>query len=481
MTSERPNILWICTDQQRYDTIHALGNPIIRTPNLDRLCAEGVAFTHAYCQNPICTPSRTSFLTGLYPSTVHGNINGNARCNLPENARLVTTRLRDAGYDCGLSGKLHLASAWEGEEMRVDDGYRRFWYSHSGTQDRNNANQYWTWLKSTGRFDEVIDTRNHRPEVRSGIKYHTDIPPELHQTSWCCDRAIEFMNEERSGPWLMSVNTFAPHPACGTSASLVANIDPDTMPGPLFKDSDLEIQAKLSSHIFQKKPQPPDQAQPQRTANYYAMIELIDQNVGRLLDELEQTNQRKNTVIISMSDHGQLLGDHGLENKGCRFYEGLVRVPLIISWPGRFETSLRSDSLVELTDIAPTLCNIIDIDPGWVHSQSLLPILTGQSDPDHHRDFVRCEFYNVLDMNWNKGIGSPPSSYATMYRTKRYKLSVYHGNDYGELYDLENDPNEHNNLWEDPDTQNLKTKLIKDSFDTSIIIHDPGSTRIGRF
>ena len=144
MTSERPNILWICTDQQRYDTIHALGNPIIRTPNLDRLCAEGVAFTHDYCQNLICTPSRTSFLTGLYSSTVRGNINGNARCNLPKNALLVTTRLRDVGYDCGLSGKLHLGSAWEGEEMCVDDGYRRFWYSHSGTQDRNNANQYWT-------------------------------------------------------------------------------------------------------------------------------------------------------------------------------------------------------------------------------------------------------------------------------------------------------------------------------------------------
>ena len=149
MTSEHPNILWICTDQQRYDTIHALGNPIIRTPNLDRLYAEGVAFTHAYCQNPICTPSRTSFLTGLYPSTVHGNINGNARCNLPENARLVTARLRDAGYDCGLSGKIHLASAWEGEEKRIDDGYRCFWYSHSGTQDHNNANQYWTWLNSS--------------------------------------------------------------------------------------------------------------------------------------------------------------------------------------------------------------------------------------------------------------------------------------------------------------------------------------------
>ena len=481
MNSEHPNILWICTDQQRYDTIHALGNPIIRTPNLDRLCAEGVAFTHTYCQNPICTPSRTSFLTGLYPSTVHGNINGNAHCNLPENVRLITARLRDVGYDCGLAGKLHLASAWEGEEKRTDDGYRRLWYSHSGTQDHNNANQYWAWLKSIGRFDEAIDIRNHRPEVRSGVKYHTDIPVELHQTSWCCDRAIEFMNEERNKPWLMSVNIFDPHPAYDAPKSLVADIDPNTMPAPPFKDSDLEIQAKLSSHIFQKKPQPPDEAQQQRTANYYAMIELIDQNVGRLLDELERTNQRQNTVIIFMSDHGQLLGDHGLENKGCRFYEGLVRVPLIISWLGKFEVDLRSDSLVELTDIAPTLCDIMNIDLGWTHGQSLLPILTGQSDPGHHRDFVRCEFYNVLDMNWNKVMDPSPPSYATMYRNKQYKLSVYHGNDYGELYALENDPNEHNNLWEDADTQKLKTKLIKDSFDTSTIIHDPGSTRIGRF
>ena len=200
MTPECPNILWICTDQQRYDTVHALGNSAIRTPSLDRLCAQGVVFTQAFCQNPACTPSRTSFLTGLYPSSVHGNIIGNAHCNLPENARLVTARLRDAGYDCGLAGKLHLASAWEGEEIRVDDGYRRFWYSHSGTQNRNDENQYWSWLRSIGRFDEVLDTSNHRPELQAGVRYRKNFDPELHQTAWCCDRAIDFMNERRDGP-----------------------------------------------------------------------------------------------------------------------------------------------------------------------------------------------------------------------------------------------------------------------------------------
>ena len=481
MPSEHPNILWICTDQQRGDTIGALGNSAIRTPNLDRLCAEGVAFTRAYCQSSICTPSRSSFLSGLYPSTVHGNINGNAHFNLPENARLVTARLRDAGYDCGLSGKLHIASAWEGEEERVDDGYRRFWYSLSGTQNHNNANQYWTWLESIGRVDDVMDTRNYKPDLRSGVKYHKDIPPELHQTAWCCDRAIEFMNEPRKGPWLMSVNIFDPHPAYDAPESLAADIDSEALPKPPFRESDLEIQERLNTHVFQTNPGVPDENQQKRTANYYAMIELIDHNVGRLLDELGRTGQRDNTIVIFMSDHGQLLGDHGLENKGCRFYEGLTRIPLIFSWPARFKANLQANGLVELTDLAPTLCDIVGIDPGWTHGRSLLPILTGQSDPACHRDYARCEFYDVLNMNWNTDRPAPPPSYATMHRTEQHKLVVYHGNPYGELYDLDNDPDEHENLWEEAHAQSLKNDLIKASFDASISIHDPGSTRIGRF
>ena len=107
----RPNILWLCTDQQRSDTIHALGNPYIDTPNLDKLCSQGVAFTRAYCQNPICTPSRASFLSGRYPSAINANING--AVNLPEHCTLIPKRLSDAGYFCGLVGKLHVTSAWD--------------------------------------------------------------------------------------------------------------------------------------------------------------------------------------------------------------------------------------------------------------------------------------------------------------------------------------------------------------------------------
>ncbi|MBS10453.1 MAG: hypothetical protein CME19_02470 [Gemmatimonadetes bacterium] len=158
-----------------------------------------------------------------------------------------------------------------------------------------------------------------------------------------------------------------------------------------------------------------------------------------------------------------------------------TRVPLIISWPDRFKAGVNADGLVELTDLAPTLCDIAGIDPGWTHGQSLLPILTGNVDPDHHHDYVRCAFYDVLDTNVNAGRPSPPPSYGTMYRTDRHKFCVYHGNPYGEIYDLRVDPDKHDNLWEDAGSQSLKSDLLKASFDDSITIHDPGSTRIGRF
>ncbi|MBT3272592.1 MAG: sulfatase-like hydrolase/transferase [Spirochaetales bacterium] len=130
----RPNILWICTDQQRYDTIHSLNNPCINTPNLDHLFSEGVAFSRAYCQSPICSPSRASFLTGLDPGYVGVSRNGTEFFPEKPHVELITKRLADSGYDCGLSGKLHIASAWSGIEARTDDGYRDFEYSHAPTQ-----------------------------------------------------------------------------------------------------------------------------------------------------------------------------------------------------------------------------------------------------------------------------------------------------------------------------------------------------------
>ena len=461
-TRQRPNILWICTDQQRYDTIGALGNPHIRTPNLDRLVAQGTAFTHAHCQSPICTPSRASFLTGMYPSTVHACINGSDHWD--EAAPLITKTLADAGYDCALAGKLHLSSAMAHEpELRPkDDGYSRFWYSHAPHQGIGKGNQYTDWLESIGQ------------DYKKLKKKHGYIPAKWHQTTWCADRAIEFMQEKHKGPWLCSVNIYDPHGPFDPPKQYVDRLDIESLPEPLFRESDLAAQEKLSAIMFQSKARHPVYPDAKlNLAKYWAQIELIDENVGRMLEALERTGQRENTVVIFTSDHGEMAGDHGLKKKGCRFYEGLVRVPLIISWPGQFKAGLRSDAMVELLDITPTLLELAGLPvPETMRGKSLLPILTGRADPGHHRDFVRSEYYEVLE---------GPRSYATMLRTHRYKLINYHGHEFGELFDLEKDPHEFENQWDNPAYASVRFDLMKKSFDALAFSVDIGPERVGRY
>ena len=214
-----PNILWICTDQQRYDTIRALGNEFIHTPNIDRLVQEGVAFTHAFCQSPICTPSRASFLTGMYPGSVHGCMNGNERW--AEAAPLVTKLLADAGVDCGLSGKLHLAGAQGRVEPRpLDDGYRVFHWSHGSSSEWEPGQHAWgDWLRGQGH------------EQREFLEDPDSFPPALHQTTWCTDRAIEHI-ETASAPWLMSVNIFDPHVPFDPPLSYMQRYDPGRLARP---------------------------------------------------------------------------------------------------------------------------------------------------------------------------------------------------------------------------------------------------------
>ncbi|UCC97627.1 MAG: sulfatase-like hydrolase/transferase [Phycisphaerales bacterium] len=462
MTGKGPNILWICTDQQRFDTIHALGNNHIRTPNIDKLIATGTAFTRAHCQSPICTPSRASFLTGMYPSTIHACMNGNDRW--AEAAPLITKTLADIGYDCGLAGKFHLSSAMAHEpELRPkDDGYRCFWYSHAPHQGIGKGNQYTDWLASIGQ------------DYKKLKKKYGYIPAKWHQTTWCADRAIEFMKEERKGPWLCSVNIYDPHGPFDPPQEYVDRFDVESLPEPLFRESDLEAQERLAAVNFQGKAKHPTYPDAKLTlAKYWAQIELIDENVGRMLDALEETGQRENTVVIFTSDHGEMAGDHGLNKKGCRFYEGLVRVPLIFSWPGRVEQGLRSDALVELVDIAPTLLDMIGPPvPVRMQGQSLLPILDARAEPDKHRDFVRCVYYKVLE---------GPESFATMIRTREHKLVNYHGHEMGELFDMTRDPHEFENQWDNPEYAAIRFDLMKKSFDALAFAVDTGPPRVGRY
>ncbi len=477
MANERPNILWICTDQQRFDTIHALGNEHIRTPNLDRLVGEGVAFTRCYSQSPVCTPSRACFLTGRYPRTTRCRQNGQ---RIPDDEVLVPRMLADEGYDCGLAGKLHLAPCQASKhdyEERIDDGYRRFWWSHH-PQPSWPRDDYNDWLAEKG-----VSYHDLCKPIPDHFETWPGMPAEHHQTTFCAEKTIEFMSEAREGPWLMSVNPFDHHHPFDPPQEYMNRYDPDDVPAPKYREGELDNKPRFQQvdhagayggHGITPLRQNERQKR-EVVAAYYAMIELIDDQMGRILDALEETGQRENTLILFHSDHGEMLGDHGILLKGPHFYDCAVRVPLIISWPGHVEQGLRTDALVELIDLAPTIMQACGYEvPDRMQGRSLWPILTGQADASHHRDSVYSEYYNAMP-------GHGRAAQVTMLFDGRHKICVVHGSDEGELYDLEADPDEFENLWDAPEHQSLKLDMMKRCFDASVFTVDPEPPRRGGF
>ena len=485
MHGARPNILWYCSDQQRWDTIHALGNPHIRTDALDALAASGVAFTRAYTQSPICTPARATFLTGRYPASHHVYRNGNAY--FPAHEKLVTKRFAEAGYDCALVGKLHLAAAKQ-HEVRTDDGYRVFLWSHHPTPDQAFGHDYENWLRHEKKVDPA--------ELYANVNYFCGpgVSTEYHQTTWCSEMAIRFISERRDRPWMISVNPFDPHGPFDAPPEYLRRYDPATLPLPRFRESDIARQRQFlpidqqTKHAedprVRKKIVPVsadghdavasahnDYDALEVKANYYAMIEQIDDQFGRILQALRDSGQLDNTIVVYMSDHGEMLGDHGLILKGCRFFDGLVRVPLILSWPGQFACGLRSDALVETVDVAPTLMDACGLAvPDVMQGKSLLALLQGKADPSLHKRAVVCEYRDAMG-------GHADHSHASMVFDGRHKSIFYHGHDLAELFDAQEDPQEFENLWLHQGNEPLKLAQMKVHMDALMATIDVGPPR----
>jgi len=462
----RPNILWVCTEHQRFDTVGALGNEHIRTPNLDRLVDEGVAFSHAFCQNTVCTPSRSSFLTGRYPVTTRCRQNGQ---DIPKDEVLITRELRDIGYDCGLAGKLHVSAAYTGRERRVDDGYRVFEWSHGSTAA--HGGDWVDWLRKNGkRFEDV-----YHP---SPILFAREVSDrKYHQTTWCFDQALDFLKDDRDGPWLISINPFSAHDPFDVLPEFIDHYDPDALPDTLWREGELDTKPPFQTAAYEKRGSSkgyagttPRQRREMKAA-YYSTIEHIDAELGRLLDWLDDNGLREDTLVIFTSDHGDMGGDHGIFQKGPYLYDPAVRVPLILSWPGTLPSGRIYDALVELVDIVPTIYELLELAiPDRVQGRSLMPLLTGQRLKNDFRDGVYCEYYNS-----NPAKTSPQQcrAYATMWRTKQHKIVVYHGEDFGELYDLGRDPAEFENRWDDPDYADIRFDLMKSCFDARVFTMDP--------
>ena len=469
-----PNILWICTDQQRFETLRSFGNPHAQTPHLDRLVAEGTSFANAFCQSPVCAPSRASFLTGRYPRTTRCRQNGQS---IPPDELLVSTMFKRAKYSCGLAGKLHLASCSDGKlEKRTADGYDDFSWSHHPQPDWEE-NAYTQWLKDQGQDWAELQGEEISPFVKEGP------PAEFHQTTWCAEKTIEFIRKKKGVPWFFSFNCFDPHHPFDPPTDYLSRFRVEDMPLPSTHPD--EEGTKTS---FQKKDriwahdnpgefhtaEMTDLNRKQVCAAYLAMVALIDDQVGRILKALEETGQAEDTLVVFMSDHGEMLGDHGIYFKGPHFYDCQLRVPLVMRWPaGGIVPNRRIEGLVELIDLAPTFLDAAELAiPQRVQGSSILPMLQGGKESEGCRQQVYAEYYN----SWTHR-----DAYGTMLRTEKEKIVVYHGTKQGEFYDLESDPEEFFNLWNVPAMEKRKNEMLARCFDASVFTMDPHPPRLGPF
>ncbi|TDE14273.1 sulfatase [Jiangella asiatica] len=446
----RPNILLICTDQQRYSALGAYGNDEIDTPTLDRLAAEGVLFENCYVQNPVCGPSRASLMTGRYVQS-HGQwANGVA---LPEHEQLFSRVLAGAGYDCGLVGKLHLAACFGGRtEPRHDDGFRVWRWAHDPGH-RSPENQYHRWLQ-----EEHPDLWRAVNDPNTPTTF-ANIETRGHFSRWISTETIDFLRNgrERARPFFVVANFFDPHHAFDAPEEYVKRYDPETLSRPVTRAGELAgkpsifTEASARSYAGHERgyvEYSPSELQETKAA-YYAMVSLIDDEVGRILDALEAEGLADDTLVIFTSDHGEMLGDHQLMLKGPMMYEPAVRVPLILRWPGALPAGHRRAEFVQWIDLAPTILEAAGLDPmRRGQGETLLPLARG----DHAswtRDWAICEYRD-------SGHSYDPPVHTTMLRHDRWKLVVHHGppstarDRAGELYDLAADPHELDNRWDDP-------------------------------
>lgn len=454
--ARRPNILWIMTDQLRFDCLGANGNRIIRTPNLDKLAARSANFQQAFVQSPVCVPSRASYFTGRYPHSHRNRVN-----YTPLDAREVLGQrmFHDAGYQTGVVGKLHYypptsdhARSLGWDRAQIDDGV--------GQTDRYS--DYVAWRKA------------HDPE--SAVPYHSTAPLpgknpfraaiayEYTPTAWTGTRSREMLREFAATPrpFFLYCSFFKPHA-------------PYTVPEPydsLFDDVEIPLPRKVTLAEIQRLPLPLQKqilrGRPQydmeRTRlqwiyrSYYASVAMIDREVGLLLDALEQSGRAQDTIIVFTTDHGDQLLEHGLVDKNV-FFEASLRVPFLLSYPARVKPGKRDD-LTEMVDVLPSLLELCGLPARTaIQGRSVLG--------EEKRDFAFAENIipevinsGTLDLPYvpGQGVGGIRHPDAKMLRTARWKFNYYPGHG-GELYDLSADPQEERNLYHDPSRQGVVREM----------------------
>lgn len=465
--AQRPNFLFIISDQQRADTLGAHGGTVGATPHLDRMAAEGVVFERGYCNNPLCMPSRAALLTGRYPAASGVRTNG---CVAWDGLPLLPELLREAGYHTGARGKIHYhpaggeAQGYWPENRRMAASEADLTQPYLGFETIALAcghgdvapGLHARWLKEN--YPEIYARRGSKgalaapdPWLRDAAKiqtYKTAIPEELYPTTWVTDRAVEMIGQIEE-PFFAWCGINDPHHPFKPPGHYWDMFKPEDMPMPVRREGELDDKpphfrgfyegrfqdTNTDGFMLGAKHLTEERIRLIRSA-YYGMVAMIDDNVARLLEALRAKGVEENTVVVFVSDHGEFLGDHGLVCKGPMHYRGVLRVPFILRCPDRFPAGHRVGGLAALIDLFPTILELAGTPvPEGTQGRSLVEPLTGRSSQAHEEVYVEDDI-DPLGLRLRTII------------TEQWRCTWYAGEDYGEIYDLEADPDEFVNLWE---------------------------------
>jgi arylsulfatase A-like enzyme len=415
--SERPNILCIVGEGLRADEFSSAGNKILHTPNMDRIGAEGCTFHNAFVVNALCLPSRATMLTGLYSHTT-GAVS-NVEGKIPARFPLVSDLLQKAGYETAFLGKSHIEGA-------LMDHYWDYYFGFVGQADY------------------------YRPRITEGVRGKYG-PEKLYEGQYVdtllTRKAVEWLQQKREKPFCMFLWFYAPHAPFYRPKDMVNDFNGVAIPVPATFNEDLTNYAgkpravadadnKIGwSEVFTDDPRSLEEL----VKDHYAGVEDNDRNVGAVLQELDRQNLLDRTAVVLSSDHGFLLGEHHLYDKRL-MYEPSIRVPMMVRYPGRVRAGSASDEMVLNLDMAPTLLDIAGLQaPGEMQGKSMLPLAEGKTGVAWRQDWLYeyYEYPGFENVRPCRGV-----------RTRRYKLiDFFLEPEEFELYDLQTDPDEKNNLY----------------------------------
>ncbi|MGD1823035.1 MAG: sulfatase family protein [Pleomorphochaeta sp.] len=414
--SKKKNVLLIIADQMRFDTINALGYEDVITPNLDRLVNSGCSFTHCFSSNPVCMPARHDLLVGL-PSSSHGYL-ANREMPIKDYGLPTLPRIfSENGYRTAAIGKMHFYPA------TMHHGYSEMHLMEELPKVREN-DEYAMYLKENGE-EQIQNIHGIRPAL-----YHepqiAQVDYPLYETNWIKDRTIKWLEDNNNNPFFLAVGFIKPHPPWDIPKGYEN----------LYKDKKLRKSVE-KSRLFFDHPEhniwygddDSEEEKEKIRKAYYTSITLVDESVGNILDYLEANNLVDDTLIIFTADHGEMLGDKGYYSKELP-YDGSVRVPLIMSNKHLFKQNSKNNDLVDLIDIFPTCLEAAEL--------PILKNLYGSSLLDTKKGKDREYVFSASGFLSTKRF--------VMCQNKKYKYVYHYNGGFEEIYDLENDKYEINNL-----------------------------------